>query len=119
YLDKHDPVRKAERVLKKHSVRTERNPEKQNKSATYKKREPIPTKTKHIYTLRDQGRCTWVENGKRCSEDRWVDGHHIIPVHQGGTNTPENLTTLCGFHHDLVHQLSLPIDGQINWLRSP
>jgi hypothetical protein len=41
------------------------------------------------------------------------------PVSRGGTNDPENLTTLCGFHHDLAHQLSLPIDGQITWLRSP
>jgi hypothetical protein len=23
------------------------------------------------------------------------------------------------FHHDLVHQLTLPLDNQVTWLRSP
>jgi len=75
---------------------------------------------KHAVFLRDQGKCTHVgHNKKRCGDDRWTQIHHIIHVNQGGTNDLENLTTLCSFHHDLVHQLSLPLEGQVSWLRSP
>ena len=132
YLDKHDPVRRAERAQErkekaafdaaanKNSARTERISEKTGKTAGYGKRIPLTAVERHLVNARDKGRCTYVdEKGHRCSEDRWTDIHHIVSVSQGGGNDLENLTTLCGFHHDLVHQLSLPIDGQIPWLRSP
>src|SRR5262249_527268 len=83
-------------------------------------RTPLTAAQKHAVFKRDQGRCTHVDaSGRRCNQDRWLHTHHIVHVSQGGNNEPENLTTLCSFHHDLVHQLSLPIEGQVNWLRSP
>jgi predicted restriction endonuclease len=45
--------------------------------------------------------------------------HHIRALSQGGTDDLENLTHLCSFHHELVHQLSFAMDGGINWVRSP
>ena len=75
---------------------------------------------KHRVFERDGGRCTFKDStGKRCANEKWLHLHHIKSVHTGGSNEPHNITTLCSFHHDLVHQLSLPIDGQSNWLRSP
>ncbi len=107
YLQRHDPVRKAERVLAKN--------QKTKKFCALRvrpgsKRAPLPARTKHQVHARDRGRCTHT-NGKggRCTNDRWLELHHIQPVSRGGGNEVENLTTLCGFHHDLVHQLSLPL----------
>jgi hypothetical protein len=83
-------------------------------------RKPLTAEQKHTVFARDKGQCTHInDQGERCDADRWLDVHHIVPVSQGGSNEPENLTTLCSFHHDLAHQLSLPIEGQVTWLRSP
>lgn len=90
------------------------------KQSFQSKREPLTAAQKHTVFKRDQGRCTHVDlSGKRCNQDHWIQIHHILPVSLGGSNEPENLTTLCSYHHDLVHQLSFDIEGQMNWLRSP
>jgi 5-methylcytosine-specific restriction endonuclease McrA len=59
---------------------------------------PLTADQKHAVFARDKGLCTV------CGSDRWVEIHHVQPVSQGGSNDPENLTTLCGFHHSLVHE---------------
>jgi hypothetical protein len=83
------------------------------------KRVPLTAAQEHATFLRDGGKCTHVDiNGKRCGSDRWIHIHHIVAVANGGSNKLENLATLCSFHHDLVHQLSFPIEGQINWIRA-
>ena len=121
FLDRHEPVRKAERALKraekctqKHSVQTER-PAKASRGRT-----AIAARARHIVNARDQARCTFMGlAGNRCTNDRWLHTHHILPVCKGGGNEPANLTTLCSFHHDLVHQLGFAIEGQVNWIREP
>jgi HNH endonuclease len=129
HLEKHDPVRRAERA-KQRSERTDRKSKDCSEPAKPSQKHPERTRrsrrirltaaNNHAVNLRDQGRCTHIdEHGKRCNSDRWTETHHIISVADGGTNDLSNLTTLCSFHHDLVHQLSLPMDGQITWLRSP
>ncbi len=107
YLTRHDPVRKAERALAK-------SPKTKKLCAlrvqTSSKRAPLPARTKHQVHARDQGRCTHINaNGERCANDRWIELHHVRPVSIGGSNEVKNLTTLCGFHHDLVHQLSFSL----------
>jgi len=83
-----------------------------------KSRQPLSAQQEHAVQARDQGRCTYRDiNGNRCTNERWLHIHHIKPVSQGGSNDPANLTTLCWVHHDLVHQLSLPIEGQVTWLK--
>lgn len=94
YLEKEDPLRKAERVWKS----KEASPNKVPKSSRY-----IPAPLKHEIYLRDQAQCTHEQNGKRCSERRWLDIHHILPRSRGGSDTPENLTTLCKGHHQVLH----------------
>jgi hypothetical protein len=96
FLKRHDPVEKAKRQVVKKSP-----------SASLKTlvtgRVPLPAALKHQVNLRDERRCTYVNQGKRCNQSRWIEIHHIQPVSQGGPNTLENLTTLCSSHHDLQH----------------
>jgi hypothetical protein len=84
------------------------------------RRKTIKAATTHAVMLRTGGRCAFVnERGERCNKDRFLHLHHIVPLSQGGSDDQSNLTCLCSGHHALVHQLSLGIDEQINWLRSP
>jgi predicted restriction endonuclease len=119
YLNAQDPVRKAKRSQAKRVCLNRVNKSKSAmRPATSIKRRPLNAAQRQAVHSRDEGRCTHRgADGKRCNSDRWVDIHHIILVSQGGSNDPENLTTLCSFHHDLVHQLSFGIDGQVNWFR--
>jgi len=120
YLEKNDPVQKAKRAAERKELLPARVVRKAKIENSHPTRMPLTAAEKHAVYFKDHGRCTHVDkNGRRCNQDRWLDIHHIIPVSQGGTNQPENLTLLCSFHHDLVHQLSFPIEGQISWLRSP
>jgi hypothetical protein len=65
---------------------------------------------------RDQG-CRFPGCGLR----RWVHGHHIEHWIDGGPTDIDNLLTLCGHHHRLVHErgwrLSTTEDGTISWHR--
>jgi hypothetical protein len=80
--------------------------------------EPLTAAQIHAVDLRDGRQCTSVDrNGHRCAEKRWLHYHHIISRASGGSNESENLTTLCSFHHDLAHQLSFAMDGQMNFIR--
>jgi 5-methylcytosine-specific restriction protein A len=46
--------------------------------------------------------------GVRCAQRRWLHYHHIIPKHQGGPDTLENLITLCSAHHKMEHFAKSP-----------
>ncbi len=107
YLSRHDPVRTAERALAK-EPKTKKLCARRVQPGS--KRAPLPARTKHQVHARDQGRCTHLNaNGDRCANDRWIELHHVQPVSKGGGNEVGNLATLCGFHHDLVHQLSFSL----------
>ena len=48
-----------------------------------------------------------------CSSTYRLEVHHITPVSKGGDHTPENLTTLCWWHHHVaVHRRGMRIDPQ-------
>ncbi len=81
YLKEQDPVQKSERLKNRKNLSVARQ-----------------------VTIRDQGQCTFTyKNGDRCLDQRWIDTHHIIPKNLGGSNTLENLATLCSGHHKLMH----------------
>ena len=104
YLEAKDPVKRAERVVKRKKVATENNAENP---------EPIPVVVRHQVQLRDGGRCTQVRaNGTRCENQRWIDVHHLQARSAGGENTLENLVTLCSAHHRMEH-------GRISTLARP
>jgi len=141
YIEREDPVKKAERDLAKRaaaasaesgsasSERSERAESERSESdcselvraksrvrsrkSTPNKRKPLAAHQLHTVNARDGRRCTFIDaNGNRCPNERWLHVHHIQSVARGGINTPENLITLCSRHHQLVHQFS-------NTLRPP
>jgi hypothetical protein len=59
----------------------------------------IPSYLRREMLNRDGG-CTFPGCGTR----RFVDGHHIWHWEDGGPTNLENLTTVCRFHHKLVHE---------------
>lgn len=56
-----------------------------------------------------------VRKAQRAHKRKTLCPGRVKPAHK----KPENLTTLCWSHHDLIHQLEMPIDGAVTWLRSP
>jgi 5-methylcytosine-specific restriction endonuclease McrA len=61
---------------------------------------------------RDDFKCQ--EGDERCSGPLQI--HHIIPLSRGGSNNPENLVTLCLYHHSLKHEHMRM--GEYGYLRS-
>ena len=48
-----------------------------------------------------------------CSSIYRLEVHHIVPRSRGGDHSPENLTTLCWWHHHVaVHRRGMRIDPQ-------
>jgi hypothetical protein len=132
YIERKDPILKAQRVLAKGKnsregqkqtremkkqtpggqKQTRQAKEQTSEGQTQKtKRTPLPAYVQHIVNLRDERRCTHINSrGERCTENKWLDLHHVTHVRDGGTNAPENLRTLCDYHHDLEHQLSFQFE---------
>ena len=106
YLQKKDPVLKAERaealIQKSGASQTEKP--KRIPHMVLPNQRYLPAQIRHGVHLRDQGQCTRVDReGNRCSSRRWLDIHHVIPVWRGGPTTLENLVTLCRAHHQMIH----------------
>ena len=92
YLKLRDPVEKAERNFKGQRV------------TGLVGRVALPQQLKHQIALRDRGQCSHIDQkGKRCPEKKFLQVHHLQPVHRRGANSIENLTTLCAGHHQLLH----------------
>jgi len=133
YIEREDPVKKAERALAKRAVTAESGPASSERSEqtesvrsesersesvraklrtrsrkpTPNKRKPLTARELHTVNARDGRRCTFKDaNGNCCPNERWLHIHHLQSVARGGTNTPANLVTLCSRHHQLVHQFS-------------
>lgn len=49
-----------------------------------------------------------------CRRTRWTHGHHLIHWADGGPTNLDNLITLCGFHHRLIHAKGWEIVGNPN-----
>ncbi len=61
----------------------------------------IPPALRRAIIHRDGNTCA----GDGCPSTHRLQVHHIIPWSQGGTTDPDNLITLCWFHHQIVvHQ---------------
>ena len=51
--------------------------------------------------------CNWPHGYDTTVDRRFLEAHHIEHHVQGGTNTTDNLLTLCNLHHDEVHRSGL------------
>ncbi len=75
--------------------------------ATSRRTRAIPRSIRHFVARRDQGRCT----ADGCSSRYRLQPHHIVPFSQGGDHHPDNLATLCWYHHHIVvHANGFEID---------
>jgi hypothetical protein len=71
-------------------------------------KQDIPPATRRLVRRRDGDRC----RVPGCRSAQCLDIHHIDPVSEGGGHEPENLTTLCGAHHDARHDGRLIVRGR-------
>ena len=76
----------------------------------------IPPYLRREMLARDGG-CTF----PGCGTKRFVDGHHVWHWEDGGPTQLDNLTTVCHFHHKLVHEfrwnVHLDRNQVAHWLR--
>lgn len=117
YVDREDPVRKAERaevrkfknVAKGHSnandlSRDHEIDRSRERSKETQRGAKISAFLVHQVNLRDKRTCRkLMPDGTECGCRKWTDIHHIIPRSHGGSDTLENLITLCRSHHRQVH----------------
>ena len=96
FLEKADPVRKAERALVRKKVFSAEK--------TFG-RKAFTAEQEHAVYLKTRGECQGLlPNGEKCGSMHFTEIHHIIEVALGGTNHPDNLTTLCSAHHRIHHK---------------
>lgn len=66
-----------------------------------RKTRTIPPALRRAILHRDQHSC----QADGCPSDHRLQIHHLIPWSQGGTTDPDNLITLCWYHHQIIiHQ---------------
>ena len=73
----------------------------------------IPKEVKTIVWERDQGQCAYVaRNGRRCSERKWIEYHHVIPFAWKGESTVENIQLRCRAHNAFEGELIFGMVGK-------
>ncbi len=66
----------------------------------------IPAPVKRAVYERDRGRCRFVDPaGRRCTETKRLEFHHIQPYGRGGNHSPENVCLLCRTHNGYLAEL--------------
>ena len=121
FLDKHDPLRKAERAQNRAEATAAEGVEVQAKASETtdliptgevqfeaervipgerKRSRYIPQDIRHAVYLRDEGCCTYVSpEGHRCQGKRFLEFDHRQPWALGGEHSVENLRLLCRTHN--------------------
>ncbi|MBI3296039.1 MAG: HNH endonuclease [Deltaproteobacteria bacterium] len=106
---KHDPIARAMRsVARKRKASPPERPVatvvQPYQPMTHYKRNSIRWQLRYDVVFRDKHQCTHIHpDGTRCEERRFLHIHHIIPVHLGGQDVLDNVTTLCSNHHSFLH----------------
>lgn len=66
----------------------------------------IPAETKRSVWFRDGGRCAFVaRNGRRCTEQGFLEFHHVTPYATGGQSTVDNIQLRCRAHNGFEAEL--------------
>jgi len=66
----------------------------------------IPAEVKRAVWLRDGGRCVFVgRNGRRCTEQGFLEFHHVTPYAAGGQPTVDNIQLRCRAHNGYEAEL--------------
>jgi len=120
FLDKKDPVRRAERARAGEKSKgptkgsldffAPQSPTQSSMNEPSSRKVPekhsryIPQSIQNMVHLRDRGRCQHqLPNGELCKSRRGIHLHHIECFVTEGSHDPENLRTYCGNHHRLIH----------------
>ncbi len=90
-----NPNWRAERKAAKEAERLRKQQEKQLKQPTDRK---LPDKLRNFILDRDKRKCT------KCESIDALHIHHVIYRSNGGSDEPENLTTLCEECHIKQHE---------------
>lgn len=86
-----------EDVAKKKLATTERPREKRDSSPSSRH---IPAEVRRTVWQRDGGTCAFVgENGRRCTEQCFLEYHHVTPYSSGGLPLVENIQLRCRAHN--------------------
>jgi 5-methylcytosine-specific restriction endonuclease McrA len=114
YVERRDPVKKAERAKSRTNNTVHVNTAKvveissQVEIVSAKKhhrRSPIPAQARNEVFYRDQGQCTHKDlSSERCEAKIFLHIHHKTPVSEGGGNETGNLQLLCSWHHKQLHE---------------
>ncbi len=113
YLERKDPIKKAERVLEKKQLFSSPSLKREGPSFlslrrvgnSQGKRTTIPAQIRHEVMKRDRGQCTFKDKvANPCQNKRWIDLHHKKPIADGGEHSLNNIITLCRQHHRFLHQ---------------
>ena len=59
----------------------------------------IPAEVRRRVWARDSGRCAFVGASGRCTEQGFLEFHHVVPYAAGGLTTLENLELRCRSHN--------------------
>ena len=70
-----------------------------------RKTRAIPPSTRRALLSRDR-HCQF----PGCSQDRYVEGHHVVHWAKGGETRLDNLVLLCSRHHQAVHEFGYRIE---------
>ena len=70
-----------------------------------RKTRAIPPATRRALLSRDR-HCQF----PGCSQDRYVEGHHVVHWAKGGETRLDNLVLLCNRHHRVVHEFGYRIE---------
>ena len=103
FLEKKDPVRKAQRATSSRTSKVQKGPPSPTKPQSPGQRKK-PAHLAHQVNLRDGFRCAYVyKDGSRCDKQSFLEHHHVIPLSWGGENTASNISTRCFWHHRYEH----------------
>ena len=105
FLERRDPVKKAERVLQKAVMKPVTKAKEPTSPAKPEARAPrtIPASVRHEVWTRDSGTCTYIHEsrGKACRSKFGLELDHVHPHTWNGENTVENLRLRCRLHNQL------------------
>ncbi|MGH2453678.1 MAG: HNH endonuclease [bacterium] len=66
----------------------------------------IPAAVKRAVWVRDAGRCAFVSHkGRRCTEEGFLEFHHVAPYAAGGEATTDNIQLRCRSHNGYEAEL--------------
>ncbi len=71
----------------------------------------IPAAAKREVWERDGERCAFVSDaGRRCTETRWLELHHVSPHARGGAAVAPNLQLMCRAHNEHLAEVDFGVD---------